>query len=182
MEAADISSPEGQVPPSSMLPPPRADAGGVAERAAWRERQAEADRRARRRAALVILAASSALLGVAAYLEPNPAGLATHRQLNLPPCGWVVGFGIPCPTCGMTTAFAAAAEGRLIMSFLAQPLGFVLAVLTASTAVVSAFVAVTGSAVGGLFLRLVTPRVGWFAVGALALAWVYKVIAYRMTL
>lgn len=131
---------------------------------------------------MVVFAAAAALLGVAAYLEPNASGLATHRQLNLPPCGWVVGFGIPCPTCGMTTAFAAAAEGRLVMSFLAQPLGFLLAVLTAGTAVVSAFVAVTGSAVGGLFLRLVTPRVGWITIAALAAAWIYKIIDFRQTL
>jgi hypothetical protein len=82
----------------------------------------------------------------------------------------------------MTTAFAAAAEGRLVMSFLAQPLGFLLAVLTAGTAVVSAFVAVTGSAVGGLFLRLVTPRVGWITIAALAAAWIYKIIDFRQTL
>ncbi len=46
------------------------------------------------------------LLGVAAWLDPSPEGLGTHSQLSLPPCGWILTMDLPCPTCGMTTAFA----------------------------------------------------------------------------
>lgn len=79
----------------------------------------------------------------------------------------------------MTTAFAAAADGDFVASAKAQPLGFLLAVATAGAAVVSGFVALTGSAIGGHFLRLVTPRFGWLVLVSLVAAWLYKVAAMK---
>lgn len=49
---------------------------------------------------------------VAAILTPNPEGRGTHQQLGLPPCSMVVLFGRPCPTCGMTTAWANVVRGK----------------------------------------------------------------------
>jgi hypothetical protein len=47
--------------------------------------------------------------------------------------------------------------------------------------VVSAFVLLTGSAVGGLVFRILTPRTA-AVLGVLAvLAWVYKIAVVRMT-
>src|ERR1051325_190260 len=74
-------------------------------------------------AALVGVGCLGVLL-VAAKLDPSPAGHGTHTQFGLPACGWAVVLGHPCPTCGMTTAFAWAVRGRLVASFLAQPMGF----------------------------------------------------------
>src|SRR5690606_33691507 len=51
------------------------------------------------------------VLGLAPWLTPAAAGHGTHGQLGLPPCGWVLAMGRPCPSCGMTTAFAHAADG-----------------------------------------------------------------------
>lgn len=79
----------------------------------------------------------------------------------------------------MTTAFAAAADGDLATAFVAQPFGAVLALATGVTAVVSAFVLLTGSAVGGLAVRLLTPRTA-AVLGVLAvLAWIYKIVVVR---
>jgi hypothetical protein len=138
-----------------------------------------ADRLFRKRAALVTFVGSGSLLGVAAYLTPAVDGHGTHQQLGLPACGWVVGFGIPCPTCGMTTAYACAADGDLISSFLCQPMGCLLALATAATALVSLYVAVTGSAIGGHLLRQVTPKVGWWIAGLVVAAWVYKLVTFH---
>jgi hypothetical protein len=79
----------------------------------------------------------------------------------------------------MTTAFACAADGDLVLSFLTQPMGCVLALLTAATSIVSAYVAVTGSAVGGYLLRLVTPKVGWLIAALVFAAWIYKIAVFR---
>jgi hypothetical protein len=127
----------------------------------------------------VIGAACLALLGVAAWLEPDTSGLGTHRQLFLAPCGWVTGFGVPCPTCGMTTAFACAADGRFLASLRAQPLGALLAVATSVAGLVALYVAWTGSALGGHMVRLLTPRVGWALLAAAGLAWAYKIAVFR---
>jgi len=104
--------------------------------------------------AAVILGASLSVLAVAAWLKPNPAGMGTHTQLGLPPCTAVVVTGYPCPTCGMTTAFAHTVRGQLLAAFWAQPAGFALALATIAAAVLSAITVTTG----------LVPRVNWVTV------------------
>jgi hypothetical protein len=71
--------------------------------------------------------ALAAVLGVARWLEPDPRGYGTHLQLGLAPCGFFRMTGRPCPTCGMTTAFAWVARGRLDRAWRANPAGCLLA-------------------------------------------------------
>lgn len=134
---------------------------------------------ARRLIALVLTIVTGAILGVAIYLSPDTRGHGTHEQLGLPQCNWVTAFNIPCPTCGMTTAFTHAAEGDFIGSFQSQPFGFLLAILTACTFLVSLYVLATGSAVGSMLSRLWRPRMVWLVVFVLVLAWGYKILAFK---
>lgn len=46
------------------------------------------------------------LLACARWLDPSPTGFGTHRQFGLPPCTTYALFGVKCPSCGMTTAWA----------------------------------------------------------------------------
>ncbi len=66
------------------------------------------------------------LLGIARCLVPDPSGMGTHRQLGLPPCGLVQAFGIPCPSCGMTTSWAYLTRGQISESLSANPAGTLL--------------------------------------------------------
>ncbi len=68
------------------------------------------------------------LFGVARMLTPSESGMGTHRGLGLPPCGAIVMFGIPCPSCGMTTSWAWFARGEFYRSMATNPGGFLLAV------------------------------------------------------
>ena len=120
-----------------------------------------------------------AILGLAAWLEPSPAGLGTHTRLNMPPCGWIATIDLPCPTCGMTTAFAHAANGDFPAAFLAQPVGALLAVAVAAALLVGAYVAATGSPVAVLFTRLWGRYTAWALAAAVAGAWVYKMLSYK---
>jgi hypothetical protein len=92
-------------------------------------------RHARRRAfetralAALTLAICLAVLITAATLPPDPRGYGTHERLFGGPCGFLVVTGLPCPTCGMTTAFAHAVRGQFGSAFRAQPAGLVLALL-----------------------------------------------------
>lgn len=116
-----------------------------------------------------------AVLTVAAYLSADPAGHGTHTQLGLPPCSWMAVAGKPCPTCGMTTAFTHAAEGDYLGSFLAQPLGAIIALLASGLFWVGLHSAATGSrAVAAATDLLLAPRALWVWFGLLAAAWIYK--------
>ncbi len=140
--------------------------------------------RTRRLLGLLLTLASAALLFVAAWLDPSPIGLGTHEQMNMPSCGWITVMDLPCPTCGMTTAFAYAAEGSFVSSFLSQPLGFALAILTAALLWLGLYTSVTGSRLlwimgrvwGG---RLWGRRAGWMFVLVVLGAWAYKMISYK---
>jgi len=130
--------------------------------------------------AAAIATAAIAPLVVASILEPSADGLGTHRQLGLPACSWVAGLGLPCPSCGMTTAFSFAARGDLGAAFATQPAGAVLAMLAAIVAVVAAWTAATGSRIWELLWSAMDRRAWWCLIGVVALAWVYKIASFRL--
>jgi len=129
--------------------------------------------------ALAIAIASAVPLGVAVTLVPSASGMGTHRQLGLPSCTWPAFFGIPCITCGMTTAFALAVRGSVVSAFLVQPAGALLCGLVAVGAVVAAWSAVSGRPVHRLLLPLARPRSAWVSAGLLAAAWIWKIASVR---
>ena len=134
---------------------------------------------ARARAGSAALAAGClAVLLIAAWLEPAPAGHGTHTQLFMAPCAWPYFFGVPCPTCGMTTAFAHAADGHLAASFAAQPFGSLLAVGAAVGFWGGAIAAATGSPIGRFLGIMTRPRVLWVVVALAAAAWGYKIVTW----
>lgn len=90
--------------------------------------------------------ACAAILSVAIYLEPDPRGFGTHQRFGaaLPPCSFMQTSGLPCPTCGMTTAFSSVVRGRLASAFIAQPAGFVFCLATISIFLFSLYVSISG--------------------------------------
>ena len=126
--------------------------------------------------AAVIFAVSVAVLGVAFWLTPNPNGFGTHQALGLPPCGLLRSTGIPCATCGMTTSFSYAAHGDLVASFINQPAGAILALLTAMAAVVSGYALVTGMSLAPIGAVIFRPRVIVLAGAVVLIAWAYKIV------
>ena len=127
------------------------------------------------------VAATAALvvLVIAWVLTPSTDGLGTHRQLGLPPCSWITMADIPCPTCGMTTAFSHAAHGDLGSSFATQPFGMVLALGTAVVVLVGFHTAFTGSMLAPFLVGRIGPRIVWLLVACLVLAWIWKIADHR---
>ena len=116
---------------------------------------------------------------IAWILTPSEDGLGTHQQMGLPPCNWIVAANMPCPTCGMTTAFSFAAHGNLLESFRTQPLGALLAVATAMVVLVGGWTAVSGSMIAPFFSGLFGKRLLWVVVVLLLVAWAYKIGDHR---
>ena len=78
-----------------------------------------------------------AIFGIAFWLNPydadgKPRTMATHTQLGMPPCNFVLMTGKPCPSCGMTTSFALLVRGDVRASLRANWAGTLIAVLWAA--------------------------------------------------
>ena len=135
-------------------------------------------RHSNRLTAGVLFFVSTGVLGLAAWLEPSAAGIGTHRQMGLPPCQFEQMTGLPCATCGCTTSFAHAADGSLIQSFINQPFGAVLAVLTAVASLVTGYALVTNLPLAPIGRVLGSGRVVVLGLGLLLAAWAYKIIVH----
>lgn len=115
------------------------------------------------------------LLVVAATLDADPRGFDTHTQLGLPKCGWQERFGVPCATCGMTTAFTHAADGSFLRSIIVQPFGALLAIGSAVAFWVAGYVAITGARLERFVGPLGRGRAMVLLAAAFAGAWLYKI-------
>lgn len=76
-----------------------------------------------------------ALVATAARLAPDKRGFGTHEQLGWPACQVRLWTGRPCPTCGMTTAWAHAVRGHVDDAFAASVggvIGLAIAVVAAA--------------------------------------------------
>lgn len=119
------------------------------------------------------------VITVGMILTPSSSGVGTHESLGLPPCGFLVITGYPCPSCGLTTAFVMLLHGHFIEAFLVQPFGVLLFIVLFLAA---------GMSVTALFLRLPfsavldskhIDRLQMFLLIAMILAWIYKIYIMR---
>ena len=94
--------------------------------------------------ALLVLVVGGSILGLAVWLRPDTRGFGTHQQLGFAPCGMLLTTGLPCPTCGMTTAFSCTMHGLWIRAIWAQPAGFVIALLTVAAVLVAGWTLIAG--------------------------------------
>jgi len=110
--------------------------------------------------ATVVMAVCGGVLGLAMYVKPEGRGLGSHEQLGMAGCGFYERTGYPCPTCGMTTAFAHVVRGQLLEAFTVQPAGALGALMCVLAVVVSGYVVVTGKRLGSKYYF----RINWIVV------------------
>lgn len=111
----------------------------------------------------------------AARAEPDVRGFGTHESLGMRPCGYLEATGHPCPSCGMTTAFANMIRVRPIASFRASPAGALLCLLTMAAPGWFLHALLTGQPA---FRFLLHRRAAWILPGlaiVVGLSWAYKV-------
>ena len=74
--------------------------------------------------------------------------LAGHYNIDmgrwLGYCGFKQRYGLPCPTCGMTTATLAFAQGKIFEAFFIQPAGALLCSVLVVIALLALVIAVFG--------------------------------------
>lgn len=128
-----------------------------------------------RTVAAAILLIAAVTVGMLLSLTPDPRGIGTHEQLGMEPCGWAQGpDGIPCPTCGVTTAACQLVHLHPIDAVLTQPFGAAAALAGVVLAGMAAFCLLRRKS----FLDLIA----WLPYGSLAVgftvlllaSWLYK--------
>ncbi|NLX14630.1 MAG: DUF2752 domain-containing protein [Phycisphaerales bacterium] len=123
-----------------------------------------------------LAAIAMSLMVVAARLQPDKYFMGTHQQLRMPPCGFVTLTGLPCPTCGMTTAFAHAVRGHVLQAIRAQLAGFILALGVMLMAVFSLISIVTGRRPSLNWYRVRPESLLWWSLALLVAAWALKIV------
>lgn len=134
--------------------------------------------RARWRAVLLMATAATVLI-VASILDPDTRGMGTHQQLGLPPCGFIQATGLPCVTCGYTTAFSLAARGDLIGALGTQPAAAALAMICAAALLIGLYAMITGMPLAPLMAPLRRGVTYWVMAAVVLGAWLYKIMIVR---
>ncbi|MDP7004888.1 MAG: DUF2752 domain-containing protein [Phycisphaerales bacterium] len=135
--------------------------------------------RSRRLHALGLAISLIAILCVAFFLSPSSKGVGTHQQLGLPSCGWILAADVPCPTCGMTTAWAYTVRGDLISAFEAQPMGMITAIIAVIVAIAALGTLIFGYSYQALFYRFPPSKIIILVIVVSLLSWVYKILVHR---
>jgi hypothetical protein len=123
----------------------------------------------------------AAALVIAILLPPDPRGLGTHEQLGMPPCSFVLTSGLPCPTCGMTTAFSNMVRGHVLQAVHAQPAGAVLCLAAVGLLVASIMALTTGKMVVVKWERVGPVRVALGLAFLIIGGWAYKLVTGLLT-
>ncbi len=116
-----------------------------------------------------------AVVITATQVTPAPEGMGTHQQLGLPPCGFLVVTGIPCPGCGLTTSFAHMVRGQFSGATFANPFGVMLFLVTFFTIPVAAIGLYKGSPVLDTLERLHAEKWAILLSITSILVWVVRV-------
>ena len=90
--------------------------------------------------AAVVFLAAAAFFGLLWLAATNRINI--ERWLN--PCGMKQRWGLPCPTCGMTTSALAFARGEIFQSFYIQPSAALLCSILVITAFLAFIITVSG--------------------------------------
>lgn len=97
-----------------------------------------------RLAALISMLVIVGLMITARTLTPSISGEGTHQQLGLPACSAILLWGIPCPSCGMTTSWAHLARGNFVAAAWANPGGLLLGLIALASLGPSCYFIISG--------------------------------------
>lgn len=132
-----------------------------------------------RAAAVSVAGAVGAVVVVMAFVRPDPRGLGTHELLGLEPCGWPLAYGIPCPTCGCTTAACHLVHGDVLTAVQVQPFGALFMAAALLLGLHAVVCLVRRWSFADLLVRVPVWRVFGGALVLLLLSWGYRCLGFR---
>jgi len=128
--------------------------------------------------ATVAVAAAATAFVLLWNIEPSAKGYDSHVQLGMAPCGWPRAYGIPCPTCGCTTAACLVVHGNVLQAFVVQPFGALLAIAGLLAGLHGAYCLAARRSFVDLIVRLPFWSITFGAIVLMLLAWYYKYLTF----
>ncbi|MGE3175331.1 MAG: DUF2752 domain-containing protein [Planctomycetota bacterium] len=122
--------------------------------------------------AVVLVAATCA-----AYLwgtVPDERGFGTHEQLGMTRCSWPTAYGMPCPTCGATTAASMVVHGRLWSALETQPFGAAVAAAGLLAGATALWCLLRGRSLLDVYVQLPRTAILFWAILLCVASWLYK--------
>ncbi len=129
--------------------------------------------------ALVVGVAAVVLTYKLAGARPDARGHGTHEQFGMAPCGWPEVYGIPCPTCGCTTAATQVVHGDVFGAFVTQPFGAAVALVGLAAGAHALLCLVRGRSFADALVRLPFWRIVLALFVLLWAAWGYKYLVWE---
>jgi len=111
-------------------------------------------------------------------VTPDAKGYDTHTQLGLQPCSWPLTMGVPCPTCGATTAACYLVHGQPWSALVTQPFGAAVALAGLVAGVMAFYCLVRRRSFLDLWAHLPLARIVVYGVFLLTGSWIYKYMTF----
>ena len=140
--------------------------------------QKEKDRLQNRGMGFLMLCVSVFVIGLALKMEPASGGVGTHKQLGLPSCAWM-SYGVPCPSCGMTTAVSYCVRGSFFKAFATQPAGVFFGLAIGVVGILGFWIVITGTSFSWIIPYVFSSFMGWSLVIIVIFSWLYKIVIVR---
>lgn len=137
-------------------------------RAAWLDRAFAAS----------FFGAACAATAVLLRVTPDARGHGTHVQLGLGDCSFPSTYGIPCPTCGATTAACHLVHGEPLAAIATHPFGAAIALAGLIAGAAGAYCLLRGRSFLDLFMQLPRGKLLLAAVVLLLASWGYKCLTW----
>ena len=128
--------------------------------------------------ALVVLSAGLFFAIVLGLVSPDPRGYGTHVRLGMEPCSWPASGGLPCPTCGVTTAACHLVHLSPFKAVMTHPFGAALAATGIWLAVLAGISLVLRSSFVDKVARLPYGTLSFWALGLFLGSWLYKYLIF----
>jgi hypothetical protein len=129
---------------------------------------------------VALIVGSTALILVVALSSASPDGRGhgTHEQFGMAKCGWPLTYGIPCPTCGCTTAATSMVHGDVVTAFVTQPFGAMIALLGMLFGIHAWMCLIRGRSFVDILVRLPFWRIVLGMFFLLLASWGYKYLTW----
>ncbi len=128
---------------------------------------------------VVVAAAAVVCTGLLWSVAPDERGYDTHVQLGMTACGWPESMGLPCPTCGATTAACHLVHGNLLAAFATQPFGAAVAAAGLVAGVVALWCLALRRSLLDIYAQLPVARILVGGTLLFVLSWGYKCLVFE---